>query len=129
MILTAYADIDRYIERHTELSEDEVKKLLEKAEEAVGVMTGFAVEKKGYENFGAFEKDMIAKAVYAQADYILENGADDDGAEPVSVKLGSFSYSYGSVSAAKAQPVRNISKAALGYLEAVGLLSRRIGVK
>ena len=44
----------------------------------------------------AFEKDMLEKAVFAQADYILENGGsvEDSSGEPVSVTIGSFSYSY-----------------------------------
>lgn len=130
MIFTAYADIEKYREMHAELSEDEVKKLLQKAEETVGVLTGFAAEKRGIESFGAFEKEMLEKAVYAQADYILENGDDDEEGsdEPISVKLGSFSYSYGTSSASGTSSKSERSKAVLGYLEAAGLLSRRIGV-
>lgn len=120
------------MERQTEIGEDEAKKLLEKAEEAVELMTGFAVSRRGFENFGA-EKAFIEKAVFAQADYMLENGGDvesGDGNEPVSVTIGSFSYSYGSSAAANnaAASSGGFSKAALGYLEAAGLLSRRIGV-
>ena len=131
MIFTAYADIEKYREMHTELNEDEVKRLLQKAEEAVGVLTGFIAEKRGLEGFGAFEKEMLEKAVFSQADYILENGGsvEDSSGEPVSVTLGSFSYSYGTASAAKASSQSGFSKAALGYLEAAGVLSRRIGVK
>lgn len=131
MIFTAYADVNKFMERQTEMSEAEAVKLIEKAEEAVGLMTGFAVEKRGFESFGAFEKDMLEKAVFAQADYILENGGsvEDSSGEPVSVTIGSFSYSYGTASAAKASSQSGFSKAALGYLEAAGFLSRRIGVK
>ena len=130
MIFTAYADIEKYRKMHTELDENEVKRLLQKAEEAVGVLTGFAAEKRGLESFGAFEKEMLEKAVFAQADFILENGEDDkDGSgEPISVKLGSFSYSYGTSSASGTSSKSERSKAVLGYLEAAGLLSRRIGV-
>lgn len=131
MIFTAYADIEKYREMHTELNEDEVKRLLQKAEEAVGVLTGFIAEKRGLEGFGAFEKEMLEKAVFAHADFILENGEDDaeSSDEPISVKLGSFSYSYGTTSAVSGtSPRSDRSKAALGYLEAAGLLSRRIGV-
>lgn len=131
MIFTAYADIEKYMKRQAELSEDEALKLIEKAEEAVGVMTGFAVEKRRFENFGEFERDMLEKAVFAQADYILENGGDsmESTGEPVSVTLGSFSYSYGTASAAKSSSQGGFSKAALGYLEAAGVLLRRIGVE
>lgn len=119
------------MERQTEMSEAEAKRLIEKAEEAVGLMTGFAAEKRGLESFSAFEKDMLEKAVFAQADYVLENGGsvEDSSGEPVSVTIGSFSYSYGTTSAAKASSQSGFSKAALGYLEAAGFLSRRIGVK
>lgn len=118
------------MERQTEIGEDETKKLLERAEEAVELMTGFAVSRRGYENFGAEEKRLIEKAVFAQADYMHENGGDIEsgGDEPTSVTIGSFSYSYGSSAANKAASSGGFSKAALGYLEAVGLLSRRIGV-
>lgn len=131
MILTAYAEIEKYMKRQAEISEEEAEKLLEKAEEAVGVMTGFAVEKRRFENFGEFERDMLEKAVFAQADYILGNGGEMEGGmyEPVSVTLGSFSYSCGTASAAKSISKGGFSKAALGYLEAAGVLSRRIGVK
>lgn len=131
MIHTAYADVKKYMERQTEIGEDEAKKLIEKAEEAVGLMTGFAAEKQGLESFSAFEKDMLEKAVFAQADYILENGGsvEDSSGEPVSVTIGSFSYSYGTASAAKSSSQSGFSRAALGYLEAAGFLSRRIGVR
>lgn len=131
MIFTAYADIEKYMGLHTGISEDEALVLLEKAEAAVGVKAGFAVERRGFENFGAFEKEMLEKAVFAQADYILENGGDstESTGEPVSVTLGSFSYSYGTASAAKSVMQGGFSKAALGYLEAAGVLSRRIGVR
>ena len=121
------------MERQTEIGEDEAKKLLEKAEEAVELMTGFVVSRRGFENFGSEEKRLIEKAVFAQADYMLENGGDIESAggdEPVSGTIGSFSYSYGSSAAANnaAASSGGFSKAALGYLEAAGLLSRRIGV-
>lgn len=119
------------MERQTEMSEAEAVKLIEKAEEAVGLMTGFAAEKQGFESFSAFEKDMLESAVFAQADYILENGGsvEDSSCEPVSVTIGSFSYSCGTASAAKGSSQSGFSRAALGYLEAAGFLSRRIGVK
>lgn len=118
------------MEQQTEMSEAEAVKLIEKAEEAVGLMTGFAAEKRGLESFSAFEKDMLEKAVFAQADYILENGGsvEDSSGEPVSVTIGSFSYSCGTASAAKSSSQSGFSRAALGYLEAAGFLSRRIGV-
>ena len=118
------------MERQTEIGEDEAKKLLEKAEEAVELMTGFAISRCGYENFCADEKQLIEKAVYAQADYMLENGGDVEsgGDEPTSVTIGSFSYSYGSSAAKNTASTGGFSRVALGYLEAVGLLSRRIGV-
>ena len=119
------------MERQSEIGEYEAVKLIEKAEEAVGLMTGFAVEKRGLDSFSAFERDMLEKAVFSQADYIFENGGsvDDSSGGPVSVTIGSFSYSYGTASAAKASSQSGFSKAALGYLEAAGFLSRRIGVK
>lgn len=131
VIHTAYTDVKKYMERQSEMSEEEAVKLIEKAEEAVGLMTGFVVEKQGLDSFGAFEKQMLEKAVFSQADYILENGGsvEDSSGEPVSVTIGSFSYSYGTASAAKTSSQSGFSKAALGYLEAAGVLSRRIGVK
>lgn len=131
MIFTAYADVNKYMERQTEMSGAEAVKLIEKAEEAVGLMTGFGAEKQGFESFSAFEKDMLERAVFAQADYILENGGsvEDSSCEPVSVTIGSFSYSYGTASAAKGSSQSGFSRAALGYLEAAGFLSRRIGVR
>ena len=119
------------MERQSEIGEDEAKRLIEKAEEVVGLMTGFAAEKCGLESFSAFERAMLEIAVFSQADYIFENGGsvDDSSGEPVSVTIGSFSYSYGTASAAKASSQSGFSKAALGYLEAAGFLSRRIGVK
>lgn len=130
MIFTAYADVNKYMERQTEMSEAEAVKLIGKAEEAVGLMTGFVAEMRGLESFSAFEKDMLEKAVFAQADYILENGGsvEDSSGEPVSVTIGSFSYSCGTASAAKGSSQSGFSRAALGYLEAAGFLSRRIGV-
>lgn len=131
VIHTAYTDVKKYMERQSEMSEEEAVKLIEKAEEAVGIMTGFVVEKQGLDSFGAFEKQMLEKAVFSQADYILESGGSVEGSsgEPVSVTIGSFSYSYGTASAAKASSQSGFSKVALGYLEAAGVLSRRIGVK
>lgn len=130
MIFTAYADVKKYMERQTEMSEAEAVKLIEKAEKAVGLMTGFAAEKQGLESFSEFEKDMLERAVFAQADYIFENGGsvEDSSGEPVSVTIGSFSYSCGTASAAKGSSQSGFSRAALGYLEAAGFLSRRIGV-
>lgn len=130
MIFTAYADVKKYMERQTEIGEDEAKRLIQKAEETVGVLTGFVVERRGTEAFGTFEREMLEKAVFAQADYILENGVESGGSsgEPVSVTLGSFSYSYGTSAAAQSSSVSGFSRAALGYLETAGFLSRRIGV-
>ena len=71
VIHTAYTDVKKYMERQSEMSEEEAVKLIEKAEEAVGLMTGFVVEKQGLDSFGAFEKQMLEKAVFSQADYIL----------------------------------------------------------
>lgn len=130
MIPTAYCDIKKYMEKNPEMGEEEASRLIGEAEQVIDVLTGCKIIFRGYENLSKIEKTLVEKAVLAQAEYIRENGSVDsaDSTEPVSVTLGSFSYSYGSSSAVKSVSSGGYSSAAIGYLEAAGLLSRRIGV-
>lgn len=113
------------------MGEEEVLTLIGEAEEVIDILTGCKIIFRGYENLSETEKILVQKAVFSQAEYIRENGSVDslDGTEPVSCTLGSFSYSYGSSSAVQNVSSGGYSSAAMSYLEAAGLLSRRIGVK
>lgn len=131
MITTAYCDIKKYMEKNPEMGEEEVLTLIGEAEEVIDILTGCKIIFRGYENLSETEKTLVEKAVFSQAEYIRENGSVDssDETEPVSCTLGSFSYSYGSSSAVQNVSSGGYSSAAMGYLEAAGLLSRRIEVK
>lgn len=126
----AYCDIKKYMEKNPEMGEEEASKLIGEAEQVIDILTGCKIIFRGYENLSETEKKLVEKAVLAQAEYIRENGSVDssDSIEPVSVTLGSFSYSYASSSAVQNVSSGGFSSAAMSYLEAAGLLSRRIGV-
>lgn len=128
-----YCDKEKYLEAHSELTDEEAETLLENAQDSVDLMTGTKISRKGIAGFSEETCALIEKAVFAEANRILKNGFAEDTSgdgEPVSVSLGSFSYSYGTAAAASAaaSEKESFSGTAMKYLEAAGLLSRSIGV-
>lgn len=124
-MINVYATKEDYSKYGSEVLEDEeIEKYLELASIDINRATLTRIEKRGFDNLTAQQKDLITKATCLQADYIKEEGMYDD--ESVS------SYSIGgdlTVNEKESQEIADklkISKLAFTYLKRTGLTPRII---
>lgn len=124
-MINVYATKEDYSKYGSEVLEDEeIEKYLELASIDINRATLTRIEKRGFDNLIAQQKDLITKATCLQADYIKEEGMYDD--ESVS------SYSIGgdlTVNEKESQEIADklkISKLAFAYLKRTGLTPRII---
>jgi hypothetical protein len=124
VIILAYADVQYYYNEYagSDCEESEVANLLEKSGRIIDMLTGYRITSIGFDNLGESRKELVKRAVCAEADFLERNGGDLS--EPAEVTLGSFRYvnSDGGTSGEKYSPE------ALGLLEAAGLSGRRVTV-
>lgn len=122
-MITIYATKEDYKKYGSgSLNDDELEKYLELSSIDVNRATLTRIEKRGFNNLTAQQKDLIIKATCLQADYIKDEGVYDD--DSIS------SYSIGgdlTVNEKESTDIAdklNISKLAFFYLKRTGLTNR-----
>lgn len=119
-----YVDVMYYREKHNgkiEEIEDISEKLL-LAEIKIDELTFNRIKARGFNNLTPFQQEKIKQAVCRQADYIHENGYDEEGIQSYSVLDISVSMSNSKSEASKLM----IDPVALALLRQTGLMCRRI---
>jgi hypothetical protein len=124
-MINVYATKEDYYKYGSKVLEsEETEKYLELASMDVNRATLTRIERRGFNNLTAQQKDLIIKATCIQAEYIKEEGIYDD--DSIS------SYSIGgdlTVNEKESQNIAdklNISKLAFFYLKKTGLTNRTI---
>lgn len=124
-MINVYATKEDYYKYGSKVLEsEETEKYLELASIDVNRATLTRIERRGFNNLTAQQKDLIIKATCIQAEYIKEEGIYDD--DSIS------SYSIGgdlTVNEKESQNIAdklNISKLAFFYLKKTGLTNRTI---
>ena len=124
-MINVYATKEDYYKYGSKVLEsEETEKYLELGSMDVNRATLTRIERRGFNNLTAQQKDLIIKATCIQAEYIKEEGIYDD--DSIS------SYSIGgdlTVNEKESQNIAdklNISKLALFYLKKTGLTNRTI---
>ena len=124
-MINVYATKEDYSKYGSKVLEnEEIEKYLELASMDVNRATLTRIERRGFNNLTAQQKDLIIKATCIQAEYIKEEGIYDD--DSIS------SYSIGgdlTVNEKESQNIAdklNISKLAFFYLKKTGLTNRTI---
>ena len=124
-MINVYATKEDYYKYGSKVLEsEETEKYLELASIDVNRATLTRIERRGFNNLTAQQKDLIIKATCIQAEYIKEEGIYDD--DSIS------SYSIGgdlTVNEKESQDMAdklNISKLAFFYLKRTGLTNRVI---
>lgn len=118
----AYADREYYYNVYcgSEIDEEEIDGLLEKAGRIIDLLTGYRITKTGLDFLGEYRSTLVKSAVCAEADHLERNG---DNTEPAEMTLGSFRYvNSDSESGGKYSPE------ALVMLDAAGLMGRKVSV-
>lgn len=119
-----YVDVKYYRENHRgkiqELEEITEKLLL--AEIKIDELTFNRIKARGFSNLTPFQQEKIKQAVCRQADYIHENGYDEEGLQSYSVLDISISMSDSKSEASKLM----FDPVALALLRQTGLMCRRI---
>ena len=124
-MINVYATKEDYSKYGSKVLEDEeIEKYLEFASIDINKATLTRIERRGFDNLTTQQKDLIIKATCLQAEYIKEEGLDDDNSIS--------SYSIGgdlTVNEKESQDMAdklNISKLAFFYLKRTGLTNRII---
>lgn len=124
-MINVYATKEDYYKYGSKVLEsEETEKYLELGSILVNRATLTRIERRGFNNLTAQQKDLIIKATCIQAEYIKEEGIYDD--DSIS------SYSIGgdlTVNEKESQNIAdklNISKLAFFYLKKTGLTNRTI---
>ena len=115
--MTLYVTKEFYLNNHRGiLSDHDIEKYLELAQEKIDSITYNRIVAIGFGNLTEFQKEKISKAICYQADYIYENGYNDEENRDVS------SYSV-LENKTKAQKL-NMSEIAYDYIHKTGLDGR-----
>ena len=120
--MTLYIDANYYTNQYggTLLVGDEIEKYLELAQEKVDSITFNRILKIGFNNLTDFQQENIAKAICVQAEYIKDNGTDDDWSSISSYNVLDISVSVDSNNASKAKKL-NMSDRAYSLVHKTGL--------
>lgn len=123
-----YIDEDYYKDDYKgEDAGDNLEKYIERASDIIDQLTGYKID--DLEDYPKFIKDLVKKATAAQVEmYAVKGGYTqaETGGTFDSVTIGKFSYSSGDKS--KSSESSRFSPAAIGYLQATGLLYAGVGV-
>lgn len=78
--MTLYISKDYYTDtfKGTKIPTDDIEKYLELAQEKIDSMTFNRIEKIGFDKLTDFQKEKVSKAICYQAEYILENGFNNE---------------------------------------------------
>ncbi len=124
-MINVYATTEDYSKYGSKVLESkEIEKYLELASIDINRATLTRIERRGFNNLTAQQKNLIIKAICLQAEYIKEEGLYDDNSIS--------SYSIGgdlTVNEKESQDIAdklNISKLAFFYLKRTGLTNRII---
>ena len=124
-MINVYATTEDYSKYGSKVLESkEIEKYLELASIDINRATLTRIERRGFNNLPAQQKNLIIKAICLQAEYIKEEGLYDDNSIS--------SYSIGgdlTVNEKESQDIAdklNISKLAFFYLKRTGLTNRII---
>ncbi len=119
-----YVDVKYYRENFNGKIEaiEEISEKLQLAEIKIDELTFNRIRARGFYNLTPFQQEKIKQAVCRQADYILENGYDEDGIQSYSVLDISISMSNSSREASR----QSVDAVALALLKQTGLMCRRI---
>lgn len=104
--MTLYVNEEYYISTFegTKLPDDNVEKYLELAQEKIDSITFNRIVKIGFNNLTAFQKEKISKAICYQAEYIFENGYNNEETQDVtSYSVLDISVNVGNKEKTKAQ--------------------------
>ena len=84
--MTLYVDKKYYLNtfKGSLLSDDEIDKYLELAQEKIDSITFNRIVKIGFDNLTNFQKEKISKAICYQAEYIYSNGYNNENNRDVS---------------------------------------------
>lgn len=121
--MTLYVNEDYYLEKFEGelLSDDEINKYLELAQEKIDSITYNRILKIGFDNLTDFQKDKISKAICYQAEYIKENGYNNENNRNISsYSVLDISVSVDSSKSSMAQKL-NMSEIAYDYVHKTGL--------
>ena len=105
------------------IPDEEIEQYLELAQEKIDSITYNRIVAIGFENLTEFQKEKISKAICYQADYIFQNGYNDENNRDVSsysVLDISVSIDNSSDNKTIAQKV-NMSEIAYDYIHKTGL--------
>lgn len=83
--MTLYVNEEYYISTFggTMLTNSDIRKYLELAQEKIDSITFNRIVKIGFDKLTDFQKEKISKAICYQAEYIFENGFNDEDKEDV----------------------------------------------
>lgn len=84
--MSLYVDSTYYKEKYhgNIIPDDEIDNKLELAQEKIDSITFNRIVGKGFDNLTEFQKEKVGKAICSQADYIFENGYNDEEKSDVS---------------------------------------------
>lgn len=121
--MTLYVNEDYYLKKFEGklLSDDEINKYLELAQEKIDSITYNRILKIGFDNLTEFQKDKISKAICYQAEYIKKNGYNnEDNRDISSYSVLDISVNVDNSKKSIAQKL-NISEIAYDYVHKTGL--------
>ncbi len=124
--MTLYVNEDYYLKTFngTLLSNDELDKYLELAQEKIDSITYNRIVKIGFNNLTDFQKDKISKAICYQAEYVKGNGYNNEENRDISsYSVLDISVSVDSSKKSIAQKL-SMSEIAYDYVHKTGLDSR-----
>lgn len=84
--MTLYADKEYYSSMFNgkKITGEEIEKYLELSQEKIDTITFNRIVKIGFNNLTDFQKEKIQKAICYQAEYIYENGYNDENQSDIS---------------------------------------------
>lgn len=84
--MTLYADSNYYMNDYKGnlISDEDIEKYLKMSQEKIDTITHNRIVKIGFENLTEFQKVKVKESVCAQADYIYENGYNNEESNDIS---------------------------------------------
>ena len=126
--MTLYVDKEYYLNDFNgkNIPEEDIEKYLELAQEKIDSITYNRIVAIGFDNLTEFQKEKISKSICYQAEYIYQNGYNDEENRDVSsysVLDISVSVDNSNENKTKAQKL-NMSEIAYDYIHKTGLDGR-----
>lgn len=127
-LMTLYVNKEYYsnVFKGNTISDEDIEKYLELAQEKIDSITFNRIVAVGFDNLTEFQKEKISKAICYQAEYIFQNGYNDEENREISsysVLDISVSVDNSNENKTKAQKM-NMSEIAYDYVHKTGLDGR-----